>query len=154
PYLPVGEPVVARALAMLIAYALVSGGIFLAAWMVRETLRKLRFMAFDRHLGMILGGLEGALLGLVGTLFVVSRAPTAPEPIFQSPSGKLVSQRMDIVGPILPREVRDVVEPFWQHAGARMAGSSSNPEDLSDPSVIQEGRSPIVRDTAGSNSTS
>src|SRR5262249_1877025 len=114
PYLPVGEPVVARALAMLIAYALVSGGIFLAAWMVRETLRKLRFMAFDRHLGMILGGLEGALLGLVGTLFVVSLAPTAREPIFQSPSGKLVSQLMDIVGPILPREVRDVVEPFWQ----------------------------------------
>src|SRR3954452_13867442 len=45
-----GEPVVARALAMLVIYAAVSGGIFLAAWIVRATLRRLKFEAFDRHL--------------------------------------------------------------------------------------------------------
>src|SRR3984957_4500940 len=71
PHFP-GEPVVARAEAMMAIYAGVSGGVFLAAWMVRSTLRRLRFEAFDRHLGMVMGGIEGALLGLVGTLFVVS----------------------------------------------------------------------------------
>src|SRR5437868_3578995 len=59
PHFP-GEPVVARALAMLAIYAAVSGGVFLTAWMLRSTLRQLRFEAFDRHLGMLMGGLEGA----------------------------------------------------------------------------------------------
>ena len=58
-----GDPVVARGLAMVVIYAAVSGGVFLAAWMVRATLRKLKFEAYDRHLGMVLGGLEGALWG-------------------------------------------------------------------------------------------
>src|SRR4051794_25085610 len=62
-----GEPVVARGLAMMLIYAAVSGGVFLVAWVVRTTLRKLQFEAYDRHLGMILGGLEGALLGLIAT---------------------------------------------------------------------------------------
>ena len=74
PHFP-GEPVVARALAMLTVYVAVSGGVFLTAWAVRATLRRMKFESFDRHLGMLLGGLEGALLGLVVTLFVVSLAP-------------------------------------------------------------------------------
>src|SRR5258708_7960795 len=55
PHFP-GDPVVARSLAMLAVYAGVSGGIFLVAWLVRATLRRLKFEAFDRHLGMVLGG--------------------------------------------------------------------------------------------------
>ncbi len=108
-----GDPVVARALAMLAVYAGVSGGIFLVAWLVRATLRKLKFEAFDRHLGMVLGGLEGALLGIVGTLFVVSLSPQSREPIFQSPSGRLVGHVMSAVGPVLPAEARKVLAPFW-----------------------------------------
>src|SRR5947209_349041 len=63
PYLP-GDPAVQRAGAMLAAYVLVSLAVFLAAWSVRATLRKMKFEAYDRHLGMVLGGLEGALLGI------------------------------------------------------------------------------------------
>ena len=70
PYFP-GEPMVARTLAMIAIYLVVSGGIFLLAWLIRATLRKLKFESYDRHLGMLLGGLEGGLLGVVITLFVV-----------------------------------------------------------------------------------
>ena len=84
PHFP-GEPVVARALAMIVIYAAVSGGVFLVAWIVRATLRKLQFEAFDRHLGMMLGAVEGALLGMIVTLFVVSLAPKTRDPIFSSP---------------------------------------------------------------------
>lgn len=111
PHFP-GDPVVARALAMLASYAAVSGGVFLAAWLVRTTLRQLKFEAFDRHLGMVLGGLEGALLGLVVTLFVVSLAPQTRDPIFASPTGKVVGQVMAVVGPVLPEEARKVLRPF------------------------------------------
>jgi membrane protein required for colicin V production len=113
-----GEPVVARGLAMLVIYAAVSGGVFLAAWMVRATLRQLKFEAFDRHLGMVLGGLEGALLGLVATLFVVSLAPQARASIFASPTGQLAGRVLETVEPILPGEVRDVLAPLGWFAGA------------------------------------
>ncbi len=108
-----GDPVVARGLAMLVIYAAVSGGIFFAAWMIRATLRRLKFEAYDRHLGMVLGGLEGALVGLVATLFVVSLAPQSRGPIFASPSGKVVGRVMSTLGPALPSEAREVLAPFW-----------------------------------------
>lgn len=108
-----GEPIVARSLAMLVVYAGVSGGIFLVAWVIRATLRRLRFQAYDRHLGMVLGGLEGGLIGIVVTLFLVSLAPQTREPVFESPSGRLVGHVLDAFGPVLPAEVRNVLTPFW-----------------------------------------
>jgi membrane protein required for colicin V production len=108
-----GDPVVARALAMLAVYVAVAAGVFLAGWMVRATLRQWKFEAFDRHLGMVFGGLEGALLGLIATLFVVSLAPQTRTSIFASPSGRIVGRVMDLVGPVLPGEARQALAPFW-----------------------------------------
>ena len=110
-YFP-GEPVVARALAMISVYLATAAGVFFAAWLVRATLKRLQFEAFDRHLGMLLGGCEGALLGLVATLFVVSLAPQTREPIFSSTAGKAVGTVMAVLGPVLPSEARGVLAPF------------------------------------------
>lgn len=112
PYIP-GTPEIRRASSMLGAYSVVSAAVFFAAWTVRATLKKIKFEAFDRHLGMVLGGIEGALLGIIGTLFVVSLAPGTREPIFASKAGHLVARMMDAAGPILPAEVRKVVTPYW-----------------------------------------
>jgi membrane protein required for colicin V production len=121
PHFP-GEPVVARSLALLAAYAAVSGGVFVVAWLVRATLRQWKFEAFDRHLGMILGGLEGALLGVIATMFVVSLAPQTRTPIFASRAGQVVAQVMDSVGPILPGEIRKELAPFWNGTGVADSG--------------------------------
>jgi len=126
PYFP-GEPVVARALAMLAVYFAASAGVFFAAWVVRASLRRLKFEAFDRHLGMILGGLEGALLGMVVTLFVVSLAPQTRDPIFGSPTGKVVGWIMASVGPVVPEEARGVLAPFLS---AREPGAVADREEI------------------------
>ena len=120
PYIA-GDPVIKRAGSMLAAYVLVSGGVFFLAWTVRGTLKKLKFEAYDRHLGMVMGGLEGALLGVVGTLFVVSLAPGSRGPIFASPSGKLVARVMDAAGPVLPKEFRRVLEAHWDDSPTKLA---------------------------------
>src|SRR4051794_21189085 len=122
-----GGPVVARALSMLLIYVAVSGGVFLAAWVVRTTLRQLKFEAFDRHLGMIMGGLEGALVGLVATFFVVSLAPQSRAQIFTSPSGRIVGQVLNAVGPVLPGEVRKELAPFWNTSGDSSAEAGPGP---------------------------
>jgi membrane protein required for colicin V production len=158
PHFP-GEPAVARSLAMLVVYVAVSAGVFLLAWLVRTTLRTLQFEAFDRHLGMLLGGLEGALIGLVATLFVVSLAPKTRAPIFASPAGKVVAQVMASVGPVLPTEVRTVLNPFLNDDPSddnavadegdslkRRKGRSTNPDDAdatdSDDRTVAKAKKP------------
>ena len=115
PHFP-GDPVIARTLAMLAVYVGVSAGVFLVAWGVRATLKAIKFEAFDRHLGMLLGGMEGALLGILATFFVVSLSPSMREPIFSSPSGHLVGNVMNALGPVLPGEAREALAPFIAEA--------------------------------------
>lgn len=128
PRLP-GEPAVARGLAMLVIYVAVSAAIFGVAWMVRAVLRKLKFEAYDRHLGMLLGGAEGALLGMVGTLFLVSLAPQTRASVFSSPTGRVVGRVMEGVGGVLPQELRTALAPFWERGAptpdAQLAAESS-----------------------------
>ena len=137
-----GEPAVARALAMIVIYAAVSGGVFLMAWIVRATLRRLKFEAFDRHLGMVLGGLEGLMVGLVITLFVVSLAPQTRGPIFASPTGQVVGQVMQAVGPALPGEVRAVLAPFWNPSEGLASGEPKAPEPMPTPTPAGAGPGP------------
>jgi membrane protein required for colicin V production len=129
-----GEPVVARSLAMLVIYAAVSGGVFLGAWIVRSTLRQLKFEAFDRHLGMVLGGMEAALLGMVITLFIVNLAPQTRSAILASPTGRLVGQILNTLGPALPGEFREVLAHSLTPSGSL---SSEEPKPVS-PSTVQE----------------
>jgi membrane protein required for colicin V production len=152
-----GEPVVARGQAMLVVYAAVSGGIFLVAWLLRSTLRQLRFEAFDRHLGMVMGGLEGALLGLVGTLFVVSLDEPLRAPIFASPTGRIVSQVMNDVGPVLPDEARTALAPFWGKTGptgADPAPAAAKLENLIEDGETRLGRAIVETAEKGLQSTS
>ena len=107
------DPVISRTLAMMAIYAAVSGGVFLVAWIFRAILRKMKFEAFDRHLGMLLGGMEGAILGMVVTFFVVSLAPQTRDPIYSSPSGKLVGERhRHASGRSCKAEAGDALAPF------------------------------------------
>ena len=117
PMLP-GPPEATRAMAMAGAYAVVSGGVFAAAWMVRGTIRRLRFEAYDRHLGMMLGGVEGVGVAILLTLLTVSIAPKTRGPIFDSPSGRVVGGVVNALGPVLPGEVRKTLEPFWNGPSA------------------------------------
>jgi len=124
-----GEPEVQRMLAMGVVYIAVSGGIFGIAWMIRGTLRKLKFEAFDRHLGMLLGGLEGVGVGMLATMFVVSLAPATRQPIFSSTAGRVVGTVMNNLGPVLPGEVRKVLAPHWDGSFSQAVAAHDANED-------------------------
>jgi membrane protein required for colicin V production len=124
PHFP-GAPIVARALAMLAVYVAVSGAIYLVAWSIRAILREWKFEAYDRHLGMILGGAEGAMLGTVITIFVVSLAPQTRHPILTSPSGRVVAQVLNGFQPVLPTEISAELAPFWSGPDAIAARRSA-----------------------------
>lgn len=126
-YLP-GEPEVKRVLAMALVYIAVSGTVFALAWLVRGTLRRLKFEAYDRHLGTLLGGIEGVGVGLLITLFLVSLSPATRRPIFSSPTGHVVGIIMDDLGPLLPSEVRGALAPYW-HIHEAPGGDVADAED-------------------------
>ena len=127
-YLP-GEPEVQRMLALGVVYIAVSGGIFGIAWMIRGTLRKLKFEAYDRHLGMLLGGLEGVGVGMLATMFVVSVAPATRQPVFSSTAGRAVGTVMNNLGPVLPGEVRKVLAPHWDGSFSQAMAANDAGED-------------------------
>src|SRR5271166_6387877 len=129
-YLP-GEPEMQRMLAMGVIYIAVSGGIFGIAWMIRGTLRKLRFEAYDRHLGMLLGGFEGVGVGMLATMFVVSLAPATRQPIFSSTTGHVVGTVMNNLGPVLPGEVRKVLAPHWDGSFSQAVAAHDANEESS-----------------------
>jgi membrane protein required for colicin V production len=94
-------------------YVVVSATVFGLARLIREILHKIKFEAYDRHLGMLLGGSEAACVGMLVTMFVVSLAPATRQPIFSSPTGRVVGLVMNNLGPVLPIEVRKVLAPHW-----------------------------------------
>jgi uncharacterized membrane protein required for colicin V production len=135
PYFP-GEPEVARSLAMATVYVVVSASVFGLARLIREVLHKLKFEAYDRHLGMLLGGSEAACLGMLVTMFVVSLAPATRQPIFSSPTGRVVGTVMNNLGPILPDEVRKVLAPHWDVSSAMVADNvTTQPSGAEDHST-------------------
>ena len=133
-YLP-GAPEVQRMLAMAVIYVAVSGGIFGIAWMIRGTLRKLKLEAYDRHLGTLLGGFEAVGVGMLATMFVVSVAPKTREPIFASPTGRVVGTVMNNLGPVLPVEIRKVLAPLWDGRSAADESVAEHDAGPSQPGV-------------------
>ena len=142
-YLP-GEPVVQRVLAMALIYVAVSGGIFGLAWMIRGTIRKLKFEAYDRHLGTLLGGIEGVGVGMLATLFLVSVAPSLRQPVFSSPTGHLVGALMNNLGPVLPAEVRKVLAPHWENDGSASTAIADRQSSEGPGAMGEQSRSPAA----------
>ena len=61
-----------------------------------------------------MGGIEGALLGMVGDALRGQPGSRDPHPDLRQPLGHgSWRQIMNGVGPVLPGEVRDVLAPFW-----------------------------------------
>jgi membrane protein required for colicin V production len=94
---------------------------------------------------MLLGGAEGAFLGVVVTLFVVSLAPQTRGPIFASTSGRVVKTVMATLGPVLPSEAREELAPFLSPGDTAVAKDDAVPTL---PSLDAIAPSPATRDTA------
>lgn len=134
-----GDPAVQRGGAMLLAFVVSFGGCLFAAWSARASLKKMKFELYDRHLGVLFGGVEAALLGVIGTMFVASLAPKARAPIFSSRAGHVVARVMDAAGPALPPEVRQAITPSWVGLPTTASRRSPIPNDSTNAEVERLG---------------
>ncbi len=129
PYLA-GDALQQRMEAMLVVYSGTSGGVFTGAWMIRSFLRKIKLQAYDRHVGMVLGGVTGAFLGMIVTLFVTTLAPQYRPTVFRSTTGKMEARGLWTLEQSLPPEASDMLAPFIDQmeadAIAKAAGEKSS----------------------------
>jgi membrane protein required for colicin V production len=111
PYIGV-KPPLNRWVSMFVLYVVCSFAAFAAARKLRGWLEKARFVEYDRHLGAIFGFLKGTVFCLVLTFFVVTLSEEAKSHVLASRSGHVSAIVMDRLHPVMPAELRDVLEPY------------------------------------------
>lgn len=104
-----------RFIAVAVIYALVSLGIYLAAFYYREAIQKWKLDNWDRHLGGLLGAVKGYLMCLVLTFFAITLFAGLRAPILTRPSGKLMAYTMHAVHPIWPAGFHAVIHSYIEH---------------------------------------
>ena len=78
-------------------------------------------------------GGEAVAVGMLATMFVVSVAPKTREPIFASPTGRVVGTVMNNLGPVLPVEIRKVLAPLWDGGPRRTSPSAEHDAGQASP---------------------
>ena len=109
------EPPASWYLALILGYIAIAALVFFAAGIVRMILRRWKMEDFDKHLGMMAGGVGAFAVGLVLTVVVTAVMPSLKMTVAQSPTGKFAGRVFSAVAPALPKEFRDS-DPFAEGA--------------------------------------
>jgi membrane protein required for colicin V production len=104
-----------RFIAVAVLYAVVSLGIYLAAYFYREAIQKWKLDNWDRHLGGVLGALKGFLLCLALTFFAITLFPGLRQPVLTRPVGKLMARTMHAVHPVWPSGFHSIIHSYIEH---------------------------------------
>jgi membrane protein required for colicin V production len=102
--------------AMLILFVSTSLLIWIAFGVVARFLDRLKLKEFDRQIGALLGLAKGIVLCVIITLFSVTLLGNAPrEQIVHSYSGYCIALLLHKSQPVMPDEVRQVLDPYLNH---------------------------------------
>jgi membrane protein required for colicin V production len=104
-----------RFIAAGILYAVVSLGIYLAAFYYREAIQKWKLDNWDRHLGGVLGAVKGYLLCLALTFFAITLFSGLRDPILTRPTGKLMAYTMHSIHPVWPAGFHGIIHSYIEH---------------------------------------
>jgi len=125
-------PPLNRFVAAGVLYALVSLGLFLAAFYYREFISKWKLENWDRHLGGLFGILKGFLLAFTLTFFAITCFPSLRHPILSRPTGKLMAYSMHALHPVWPDGFHEIIHSYIEH--------DKEPEAPSSPSLAPPAR--------------
>lgn len=117
-----GNPPTNRLIALAVMYIFVSLAVYLLVRSVRESMERLKLQEFDRHLGGLLGAVKGLLLTLAITLTLLSVSPQARDVILKSESKTVAAQLVHTIYPILPDDVHRVLDPYLAQLNQEVPG--------------------------------
>jgi len=99
-------------IAMLVLYLGTSLVIWLIFRVVAGMIDRVRLKEFDRQLGGLIGATKGVLLCVVITFFAVTLSADSRQMVLDSRSGYYISVLIDRARPIMPDDLRQVLEPY------------------------------------------
>ena len=95
--------------------------------MVKGRIRALELNGFDRQAGAILGGVTGALLCMVVTLFSVTLlGNTARNAIYTSRSGGYIVRGINQLSAVVPTEIHKYIDPYIADFNSRIVDTNGN----------------------------
>ncbi len=98
-----------------VIYAVISLGLFLAAYYYREFISKWKLENWDRHLGGVFGALKGFLLAFALTYFAITCFPSLRHPILSRPTGHFMARTMHLLHPIWPAGFHEIIHSYVEH---------------------------------------
>lgn len=107
-----GEPPSNRLIAMAAIYAGVAFAVYLLVRSIKVSIDKLQLTEFDRHMGFIFGAVKGVLITLIVTFGLVSVSSSARDFILKSESSVIAPRIAQQVAPILPDNIRKLIDPY------------------------------------------
>jgi|GEM_PF-1735852 len=136
---PVAERINADApwnvfVAMLVLYAGSSLGIWLLFRVLSDFIERLKLKEFDRQMGALFGFAKGAILCSLITLFAVTLlGDTQRRAIVRARSGHYIARFLNNADPIMPAEIKDVLDPYLNNLERRLETEGDLPDDESSP---------------------
>lgn len=124
-----GEPPLNRLFALVALYAAISLAVYLVVRSFRGSLEKLRLEEFDRHLGLILGGVKGVLFTIAITLGLVSLFPSIRPTILESESSTIAARILHTIYPILPTAAIEIIDPYLKNLPAAESYANGRTND-------------------------
>lgn len=124
-------------LAMFILYIGSSLAIWIAFGLVRRLIDRVQLKDFDRHLGAVLGAVNGVIFCVIITLFAVTLLrDDQKEAVCRSHSGYLIAHGIEKVRVGMPDEVKKVVKPYLDRLDKSLeeGQSSQNSRVVNEPS--------------------
>jgi membrane protein required for colicin V production len=116
-------------LSMLILYAVTSLGIWLAYGYVRVSIQRMHLKSFDSQIGALVGGVKGALVCMLVTMFAVTLlGDGVRRGIVESRSGGVIARGINRLNVLVPDELHQLLDPFVNQFNDRLAQPLS-PED-------------------------
>lgn len=103
-----------RFLAALVMYVAISFAVHMVTGFFREALTQLRLASFDNHLGFLLGGAKGLAICMLMSFFGIGLSEKSRETILATRTGKLSASAMRQIEPLLPGEVRDLLNRSFE----------------------------------------
>jgi uncharacterized membrane protein required for colicin V production len=117
-----------RFLAALVLYVAISFAVHMVTGFFRETLAQFRLASFDNHLGFLLGGAKGFVIVMLMSFFGIGLSSKSRETILATRTGKLSASAMMQIEPLLPGEVRDLLDRSFE-----AIADSNNPLPIAPP---------------------
>jgi len=124
-----------RFVAMFVIYISTSLLIWMVFRIVANFISKVQLKGFNRQMGALFGAAKGVLLCVAITFFAVTLSVQARAAVLHSRSGYLIARLLDQAGPVMPKELHDVLDPYLRQLEKQL-DPSTQPDPAAPPQGI------------------